>query len=68
MEAVPELEKVFGQARRRLDLFRFYDNPGEEELFALVLASDEDYERVADLMRQFRKDTFLIFPEKFTPI
>ena len=39
-EAVPELEKVFGQARRRLDLFQYDDNPGEEELLGLVLLKE----------------------------
>jgi hypothetical protein len=57
-EAVPELEKVFGKARRRLDLFQFDDNPGEEKLYGMVLASDDDYERAVELMGQFRGTWF----------
>jgi hypothetical protein len=35
--AVPEMEKVSGKARRRLDLVRFWDSEDDEELFGRVL-------------------------------
>ena len=64
LEAVPELRKVFGNARLRLDLFQFDDGGGDEKLYGMVLAKDDDYERVVDLMHQFRRTWFSKVPRE----
>ena len=41
LAAVPELEKVFGKTRRRLELFHFDDGSEDEQLYVLVLVKDD---------------------------
>ena len=51
-EAVPHLEKVFGKARRRLDLFQFWDSDDDQELFGQVLVKHYP-ENTFDLLGRF---------------
>ena len=53
LEAVPDLEKIFGQARRRLELDRDPESVWEE-LFAMVVMKSEPEDDLAPL-HQFRK-------------
>ena len=53
--AVPELVKVFGKARRRLDLAQFWDGGGDEQLFGLVQIKDEDEDQDEILLDRFHK-------------